>query len=393
MRIKQTNISDYLVILNLVLLSGSVYVVGFANLCFIVSFFILGISFFCKKFSQIELRVALEFFSYTLIILCLNFFLSISDTIPQYITFLLRLVLGMLSLLCLYKIKFLDHIILQILFVVAIVSLGGFLLSQFQIGTKIRFDDGYETYNIFWLHFYYAVVFFGKIHIIRNQGIFWEPGVLAVFMNIGLLLSLQKYQNIKKPLFFSFIVITTFSTAGFIIMLLQWAIFLWESRKISSVNKILLGLLILIPLSFMSYHSFIQKKEDRNLTSSFSLRMLDLQSSFQVVISHPLVGVGLNMNTLNTELYTKLPEKFKAINVLKSRGNSNSIANLFMMFGIPVALLVLFLLYRQTIITGNRSFVFILLFLCLMSEPLIYSPFFIFLMYAGYRSCRIKNTA
>lgn len=391
----QNKIFDKIIIANLILLSGSILSVGYFTSLFSYSIIILFIALIINRvIPSKEFKIFALFLSSSVIILSLNLLFSISNTIPEYLTFSLRLFIGGLSYLALSKRSNLIPLhLFNILKIIGLISLIGFFISQFYVGKEINLNDGFRTYTIFYFHFYGSSVNFFGIPINRNSGIFWEPGVLTVFANIYLYLSLFILKKSRDALIASIVILTTLSTTGLFLLGFQWLIYLGKNRVLK-LRKIVPIIIAISMISYFAFTSLMQKQnESKNeAISSYSLRVYDIYSAGKIIYNHPFVGIGLNKKALLTESFKNLTNEFAGFEYLmQDRGNSNSILSLFIVFGIPIGLMVLKLLYKQNIFLGNKKVLLFIIIVLLSSEPLLFSPFFIFLFYSGWREILIQR--
>ena len=98
-------------------------------------------------------------------------------------------------------------------------------------------NNRYDCYTLFKFFFYlknthsFSVL---GIEFVRNQGIFWEPGVLQIFLN--LILFIHLIHKKKRGIIFWMTIIallTTFSTTGLVVMFIQLIIsFASDVKKI-----------------------------------------------------------------------------------------------------------------------------------------------------------------
>jgi hypothetical protein len=154
------------------------------------------------------------------------------------------------------KNKFTDYLYLALL-VVLFHSLTNFFLYPLISGNLSSISNWhYECSSFLKLFFYnpqkYSFDVLG-FTMVRNQGLFWEPGVLQVFLNILLFLSLF-VRRFKLSLvgLISFAVLSTLSTTGLLIMILQFVVY---STTVIRKNILLLPLFIALLLGFYTLSS------------------------------------------------------------------------------------------------------------------------------------------
>jgi hypothetical protein len=244
-------------------------------------------------------------------------------------------------------------------------------------------DSGYTTNTFLYL---FNFLSHGKINangitLIRNQGPYWEPGVMQGLMNILIYYRLIEcnygINKVKLPIL---IVISTFSSTGYIILclilLLKFRYILFSKKRGIAVIIIFIAMVVFIPV--MS-SNLINKfaGEDK---WSFYARMYDTFVGLRISINHFWTGIGYNPDRYFDELKnaSSLLIAGQSIN-LGFRGNTNGIATLLMYFGIPLGALLIFILYHQKIFLKKKIF-FLVFCLILVSEPLSITLFAMFLL-------------
>lgn len=377
----------------LLLLSGSVLHVGFFTPTYVFTLtFVLIFLLYKGSFNKKELFLFLFTFLLSIVFFILNFLFSKSTDFKDYAIVLMQVLLSLLIILA-FKLTNADlkYHIYRVLKLILIVSLIGFFLSPFNLGKPVDFS-GYIANTIFYLFYYFAEINIGPLLLYRNQGIFWEPGLLAIYANIFLFLSIHFFKS-KKNIALAFIcIISSFSTTGIFMMIVQIA-FLSKGRKFTLLQKTA-TIATLIPIIVLGVYSFLGKKtesEEREL-SSYGMRTFDLYSGSMVAINHPIFGVGLNKTSFIIERDKFLPPEIELIyEKIGERGNSNSLLALFYSLGSICAFLWLFMLYRQNVFINQRGMFFFIIVFGFLSEPLVFTPFFMAFMFMGLqRTLNIK---
>ncbi len=326
-----------------------------------------------------------DYFTATLIsvlsfssILVLNFFLSDFyinplDTIKISVRFFI------LSLLILYY-KNNNISIEKDLFVVLIIFLFHAILNYI----LITFFKGYFTvFNIvgtrrvysFYRIFYYLSAYGEEDSTIRNQGFFWEPGVLQIYLNFLLFISI-KLKKYLIAILSILTIITTFSTAGFIIMFVILANSLLSRKSVLNIIIISTLMLSLFPLI---KNNILEK----TVSSSSHLRKYDFEQAWIITKNFPLKGIGYL-----TKDYNKLKLNYYAggndsdYQATINRGNTNSVMYAFMSFGIIIGLLFFIFIFFQDLF-DNKFIIFFIVVLANFSEPLLFSNFFLLFLSSG----------
>ena len=149
-------------------------------------------------------------------------------------------------------------------------------------------------------------IFFGiqKNHgtfldLIRNNGLWWEPGAFQVIINLAFILGLVFKKVSKKDYFlFLFVLLTTFSTAGVVIFSILSVVYF---RRNINYKLIFLSLLLIVPVLALStfYETVIESKLSLDHGSSNS-RFNDATLALRMFSAYPFIGTGLgNLEILN----------------------------------------------------------------------------------------------
>ena len=80
-----------------------------------------------------------------------------------------------------------------------------------------------------------------------------------------------------------------------------------------------------------------------------------------MVAANPIKGIGFG-----SEVYKNIQEQsqiFLESDILEGRGNTNSIVYIFVVFGIPLALYILKLMYKQSVFIFRNNFLFFIVIL------------------------------
>ena len=257
-----------------------------------------------------------------------------------------------------------------------------------------------ETYNYL---FYYSVKegsiinFFG-LDFHRNAGIFWEPGILQIYLNILFFFEVNVFKRNKRLLALIIIgILSTYSTTGLLLLMIQLIYFLkTESKKYIAIFLITL---IAIPLYFVSSINFNEKIYGER-EFSFQKRLFDLTQPFFIALEHPITGIGLDIDQfqeVREEFYitSNLNEMFGEVGIeqkleTKSKGSTNSVMYMLAGMGFPTAILFIFMLFKQNIINQKKNLFFFIVLVSVMSEPLLFRPFFFMFIISGFIHFFIK---
>ena len=298
-------------------------------------------------------------------------------------------------------IKSLYFVLKMILFHSIFNFVAYFFVKENLVLITSQYHESY-TYNYL---FYYSVKagselnFFG-LDIHRNSGIFWEPGILQIYLNILFFLEASIFNRSKKLLALIILgILLCYSTTGLFLLILQMMYFL--QKKFRTKLGIVLMSIIVIPL-YIIFSGNMNEKIYGEGESSFQKRLFDLTQPLFIALDHPLTGVGLDLDRfqeVREEFYidSDLNAIFRQLGIEQkvettSKGSTNSVMYMLAGMGFPTAILFIFMFIKQQIITNNRVIWFIITFVSVMSEPLLFRPFFFIFIISGFAHFFYKVT-
>lgn len=211
----------------------------------------------------------------------------------------------------------------------------------------------------------------------RLFGIYWEPGVYQIVLNVSLFmylnelanLSINKNQKIKLIIIIITLLLTR-STAGYLNLAILVGLILFRSKKLRSNLFILTSTCILACTAiFYLYNSpVVQKKFDQKGKegTSYEVRLADNIAMLIMTSEKPLTGYGLSSKDYD-----------KRADELGNLTSSNGILAMSAMFGIPFLIVYLYYMTKgvKRIIKGfvaNLCLPLIILFHC--TEVYFYFP-------------------
>lgn len=407
-------ILNNLILFMLVSSTGGLLFVFNRNLSYLVFSLIIICSFFLieKRIKSVNFYSSLLAFASVTFLLIINFF--VAEIQPQSVTkysfFIVVFFVTTLSLFYFYnqenKNNFLDSLYF-ILKIILFHSLISFLLYPFVDGNletiKAYMANGEEkhTTKTFKYLFYYidiidkpeAEVTLLGINLVRNSGIFWEPGILQFYLNILFFLEISLYRTRNFMLFLiALAILSTYSTTGLLLLFLQIIYFL--NKKFLKKYSNLIVFIIAIPI-YSVLSSNINTKVYGEGESSFQKRLLDFTQPLFIAIEHPINGVGVDLEKFSdfrSKFYpnSKILQTFyKSISISQynqttNKGSTNSFTYLLAGFGFPIMLLFIYAFLKQQIIRHNKMIFIILIFVSAMSEPLLHKPFFFMFIISGF---------
>ena len=398
-------ITDIILISLLILSSGGLLFVFNRNICYAIflGVLLLAVLFSKDKFNTREVNSALLTSFTILFLFYINYIFAIStQTINKYAYYFTVCTVSILTLLYFRNNKKKDIFINRLYFVLKIVlfhaglNFFAYFFIKNNLSTISSINNDYETFfNIFFYVPQKCLISVFGLEFCRNQGLFWEPGILQAFLNILFFLEAFIIKKSKALLIIiGFVILTTYSTTGLSILLLQGIVYIHNEFK---KNKLFLFIVaVLIPI-YLVLQVNVEDKVQGEKEASFQKRFFDLTQPFYIALENPITGIGLD-----SEQFQKLREEFYftsstldyihdqtglglKVNVT-DKGSSNSIMFLLAATGFPTAILFIYMFFKQQIIKDKKWLWMIIMLISVMSEPLLLRPFFFIFIVSGFMS-------
>lgn len=245
---------------------------------------------------------------------------------------------------------------------------------------------------------------FVKYGLVRNQSVFWEPGVFGFFITFFFLLKIYVCGATNRIWLYVIALLTTLSAGAIPMFLLAAGNFYYMRyirRTVHGAARMALDA-ILISLIFLLVIFAIWGASDpdallellgaifhRNFAtdSSTSTRTMDLIYGFRSAIEMPFFGHGNDLSAF----YQLTTDELNISKEWYDGGITNSIIQIFYKYGAVFLLYYLYLLWRFAayLEKSHAPIIFIVLILMLMHEPLHFSLITLyFLLFASVRSRR-----
>ena len=269
----------------------------------------------------------------------------------------------------------------------------------------IAMSDGERTYKTFENLFFfggekndYGTFNLFGVECARNQGLFWEPGVLQFFLNM--LFFLEAFVLKRKKyllLLISFLIISTYSTIGIALLLIQSVVFILSEFKRNKTLAIIL-IIAAIPVYTVFNVNFNEKIIGEKSASS-QKRIYDLVQPLEIAKNNPFFGIGLDANNFKNERnrFEVSRTKILGIEYKFDEGNeivTNSVTFLIAALGFPTAILFLYLLvFKQSIIYNKKWLLILIVLFSASSEPLLLKPFMFIFIFSGLYAFFYKLTS
>ena len=374
----------FLILLNFGGVLSIFYPISLVLSIFFISIFLflLNRKFFIKKKYIIFL-----FISYTLI--CLSIFINKAPFL-NYKGILISLFSSVIIFSSFKNVEEIRFYFIKACEIIVWLALLNFILLTLFPNLFIETIDSegshYRVFTFFYIFNNLGVPYqIAGINLFRNQGIFWEPGILQIIINILIYYYLfEKSKSLKQILIPIFVLLTTASTTG---MFLFSFLFTIKYLKKIDIKKVVVLLGIGIAFVPILINDIEYKFRGEGKLSS-QWRTYDTLMGLYVVSKNPLMGIGISED----KYFNEIKDSFIRINgenVNIERGNTNSIILICLYFGIPLSIIILYRIYHQNLFSKKRLFFFILI-ICLASEPLIIRTLFSLLLVSSIKVKRDK---
>lgn len=263
-----------------------------------------------------------------------------------------------------------------------------FIVQIFNPSYKVFVDSVGVEYKIYYNIFYVNQnINIFSYKFIRNNGVFFEPGMYAVVLLYSLIINLFFFKKNNIRLFILFLnMITTFSTTDICMMLFVIGLKYFSSLQKRGLVRHIKIIFLPIIMSFLIYGIFyVYYGKVNNLYTnsgqgSYLYRIDDIKNAFQLTLIKPFQGFGVgNFNILR--LYTSIPERYYEGTACASN-TSNGLMTILYQLGL-INFVILFYMYFvfiknvSKIINNSIATFSICLFLpvTLFSEPYSYTLF------------------
>lgn len=233
----------------------------------------------------------------------------------------------------------------------------------------------------------------------RNSAIFREPGVYMVYIVISFLMEaflLKRKIPIYKLLLYIGGMLSTLSTAGFLILAIAYFVYIYKQRSSFLGCLLPLCLICVVGYLFSSSEELIGDvfgKFERGEDSASVLgRISSILVPLSVILKYPILGTGAEAFR---DVYMNVSKSIFGFPIDPQGMATNTILNAGTVYGIWFAIfLIAGLLRFSQLASGNikleKYIVFILLCLTFSNESMFYSIILYFIIFYGYKHKSLK---
>lgn len=225
----------------------------------------------------------------------------------------------------------------------------------------------------------------------RMCGLFHEPGMFQIILNIAVLyitdnileLGIKRRSTVQLILFI-FAILLTRSTSGYIVLCITLSILYVRGKKYAKkwITKVIyylaIPIVIIIGYNILSSEVVIGKFTTTNI--SYNIRLNDIYAGMSMLFQKPILGYGYNSMS-----YTSIANSYGM------DGMSNGVIGLLLMFGIPLATILIVVMLRNTKKLKwnvNRKIVIMVLFLEELTESMFFFPVSLAFLFPYYQNKR-----
>lgn len=259
---------------------------------------------------------------------------------------------------------------MKMIFTFSVISNFLFLLLLLRFPLPIIYVDYKTIPSVFYLENYALSGNYGVLGF-RNSGIFWEPGMYQIYLNLYLLYTLYRSDiSPKKRMMLTLYCIAAVFTTGSVtgVALCTVIISLYGALGIKKFGiKIFAVICILAALTVVFPYLMNMINTKMTVGHSYSTRVSDISVGLELFLKKPIWGYGV-YSTEYAEYYGSIYGT--------NRGNTNGLIMMLIQSGTVGAIVVLLQLYGllrflRTQFSARMSISFIIwFFVSLCNEPI-----------------------
>lgn len=298
---------DTISILFLMLWSGGGFTYGLWPLWMIVLFPFLCIL-YKKRGCCLNKKIVIVTFMLTFIVLLQT--LSFSGDFNTTTKYLLALYSVMIMSCYLFKSRHFVDLYIKIVFLISVISLVFWGIDFTPQGHNLLLDIGESLPQLGWDNmretregstanksytlYVYTVYFIDDLLIPQNTGPFWEHGIFCIYLIIAFYLNAIRESKIitKYNIVFIIAIITSFSSTGYVVLIVALAFVILQRGGIT-FSKIFLLVMLLIGTYYISSLDFMTEKITENaMSTNESSRFFAMVYHWQQIVKSPFIGYG-----------------------------------------------------------------------------------------------------
>ncbi|MDQ6420678.1 hypothetical protein RB620_14705 [Paenibacillus sp. LHD-117] len=349
--------------------------------------FIFNFLFKVIKVNPISLVLALLFTSSCLLSMMIN-----DDFYSENLFFIIAVVSGFLISLIINRDNYLQGYVVAIVIYSAYSLLATYIILPLHMNSSFNLFKTYESilgvpFVDMWLSF--SVGWHG---LMRNQGIFREPGVFQFFILVALVIEVFYFKNKNSQLRILVLIvtlITTFSTVGLICLVPILIAYIFVNKKKLKMRNIMVigGLPVIVCFMFINSNDIMtritnsfSKLVEGSSNLSFQVRLESIYNNLVASLESPIFGKSFvnGFHYIQDYLIT-----------FNSDDITGTMFSYIMALGYFTGLIILFTFYRFCSELSDSAIlkilIFIILFLSINTQNLVFNSViwtFMFLPFA-----------
>lgn len=374
--LKGQNYKDCFIVLGCILLSKSLYYETYGDNLLLGGFIVFLI--FCYNPANIKFNKWTILYSFFFVILVL---FNTEFIFSSFLVLCLRLTIAIYVVNTL-NFKTFSEIFISIVLLIVVLSLVSILVIYFDISSPLPDFIGVSGRPLRNFIFFGVWENFVTYSVIRNSGLWWEPGAFQIFINIAFIFSLLNNSLTRNRYLIFFIgILSTVSTTGVIVFGLLSSILWLRLIKKTEFKLFYISFSLTLLVLFSSFIlNFILLKFNGGIggeaSVSFLSRYYDFLISLTLFSENPVLGYGFgNLNIAVNYGHTLLGSDYIIIDPSGSDGLTMFIAQCGM-FSFFLLLPLIFPMYYKEldffskiiisisiiIMFNTQNFTFILIF-------------------------------
>lgn len=274
---------------------------------------------------------------------------------------------------------------LYLICIISIVLFFAFILFPF---LTVFFPVQVNSEEVEYINLYFYSHY---LYTFRNTGVFREPGVYMIFINIGLLIELMFKDKPRKKYLIVYIaaLLTTLSTAGYVVCSAIACMYMVKNRNMKSLfyfgSMVILVLLVIVSnyeLFELTLNKFDSSSDNHD---SAIARLASVSVPWAIFSESPFFGVGLRDYGDWYVHYSRLLYGYP----MKADGHStNTLFNVLATYGAFIFIGIIVGLYKATLLFSEKTIfrlgIMVIFVLMLSNEDLRYSIILSVLLFYGF---------
>lgn len=375
--IKSIKTADFLLMFLLMGVSGNPAFAQLGSLLYLATLLIILII-FGKRISIEGWHKALKWSALFVVIFIGQYFTLKTVGFFASVNYIVKVLLGLFAAYV-FKEEF-PIVYLRVMYVLCIIALALWALNNVGIvvPTFIHFDNNLNSILVY----SQRPRGYGGDGLLRNYGMFWEPGAFSGYILVAFFLYINRLdflwkEHKKECIVLLIALISTFSTTGYIILGLM-LFFFFSARVKNRFLFILVGsVVVVVAVRLFNTLDFLGEKVLMEYEAAMAMGQYDVSFSrfgalifdLQYIKMHPIFGNGL-LNVTRYALHINFAKNLSAF----GNGFSGEIAY----FGIPFMVIYLLSVFRNPSLKKKWQLLLVLVLVLQGEYFMNYPLFFIF---------------